>query len=128
MFGFINRFLNRRAQGAQATPPQADAQVVAGHSGKPLLGRILARPRLSTVPGAIVRSRARRAMPGGAARHAAAASASSRPRAFWISVDPQDIRRTAMAGTPSEVCEVLEQLLAMQTNQQSGGQSPSLAA
>jgi hypothetical protein len=35
-------------------------------------------------------------------------------RAFWISVDPLDMRRAAMAGTPREVCEVLDQLLAMQ--------------
>lgn len=106
MLGFLDRFLSRRmAFGRQG-----------GVTRKQPQDGLLACPRASVVPGAIVRSRARRALGTSAdtSRHAPAARAHSPARAFWISVDPQDTRRTVMSGTPKEVCEVLDELLAMQ--------------
>ncbi len=105
MFGFLDRFLTRRtALGMQGGLTRKQA-----HEG------LQACPRASVVPGAIVRSRARRALaaPADMSRHAPLARKSNPARAFWISVDPQDARRTVMAGTPREVCEVLDELLAM---------------
>jgi hypothetical protein len=107
MLGFLDRFLTRRsALGSQGGVTRKQQP----HDG------LLACPRASVVPGAIVRSRARRALGISAdtGRHAPAARAHSPARAFWISVDPQDTRRTVMSGTPKEVCEVLDELLAMQ--------------
>jgi hypothetical protein len=106
MLGFIDRFLTRHiAFGLQGgltrkTPPEG----------------VLACPRASVVPGAITRSRARRAAGASAdtGRHAPAVRKHGPARAFWISMDPQDARRTVMSGTPKEVCEVLDELLAMQ--------------
>lgn len=111
MFGFIHRILNTcTAFRAPACPPTPKSQ-----------GRLPASPRASTMPGAILRSRVRRALAGQVQRlaHRQAGTAQARvpggqPRPFWISVDPQDLRRTVMAGTPREVCEVLDELLAMQ--------------
>ena len=106
MFGFLDRFLTRRT----ALGPQG------GLTRKQAQEGLLACPRASVVPGAIVRSRARRAQATSAdtGRHAPMARKGGPARAFWISVDPQDTRRTVMAGTPREVCEVLDELLAMQ--------------
>ena len=105
MLGFLDRFLTRRS----AFASQRGLTRAPTHEG------LLACPRASVVPGAIVRSRARRAL-GAAdtARHTPAAREPGPARAFWISVDPQDTRRTIMSGTPKEVCEVLDELLAMQ--------------
>jgi hypothetical protein len=109
MFGFLDRFLIRRtAPGRQGGLIRKQA-----HEGLP------ACPRASVVPGAIVRSRARRALaaPADVGRHVPVARKGGPARAFWISVDPQDARRAVMSGTPREVCEVLDELLAMQENQ-----------
>jgi hypothetical protein len=106
MLGFLDRFLSRRmAFGLQGGVTRKQP-----HDG------LLASPRASVVPGAIVRSRARRALGTSVdtSRHAPTVRANSPARAFWISVDPQDTRRTVMSGTPKEVCEVLDELLAMQ--------------
>lgn len=112
MLGFIDRFLTRH--------------ILTRHMAFGLQGRLTCKtahegvafacPRASVIPGAITRSRARRA--GGSSadmgRHAPAVRKHGPARAFWISVDPQDARRTVMSGTPREVCEVLDELLAMQ--------------
>lgn len=106
MFGFIDRFLTRRAaQGLQG-----------GLTRKQVADGMPACPRASVVPGAIVRTRARRAMAASAdlGRHASAVRMARPARAFWISVDPEDARRAVMSGTAREVCEVLDELLAMQ--------------
>lgn len=107
MLGFIDRFLARHmAFGFQAGLTRKTTHA----------GAVLACPRASVVPGAITRSRARRAVGASAdtGRHAPAVRKQGPARAFWISVDPQDTRRTVMSGTPKEVCEVLDELLAMQ--------------
>jgi hypothetical protein len=106
MLGFLDRFLTRRT----AFGRQGGVNRKQPHDG------LLACPRASVVPGAIVRSRARRALGTSVdmGRHAPAARENGPARAFWISVDPQDARRTVMSGTPKEVCEVLDELLAMQ--------------
>jgi hypothetical protein len=109
MLGFLDRFLSRRmAFGLQGGVTRKQP-----HDG------LLASPRASVVPGAIVRSRARRAVaaPADMGRHVPVARKGAPARAFWISVDPQDARRAVMSGTPREVCEVLDELLAMQETQ-----------
>lgn len=107
MLGFLDRFLTRHMVfGLQGGLTRKATQE----------GVVLAGPRASVVPGAITRSRTRRALGASAdtGRHAPAVRTHSPARAFWISVDPQDARRTVMSGTPKEVCEVLDELLAMQ--------------
>ena len=107
MLGFIDRFLTRH----MAFGPQGGLTRKTASEGV-----VLACPRASVVPGAITRSRARRAVSASAdsVRHAPVVRKHGPARAFWISVDPQDARRTVMSGTPKEVCEVLDELLAMQ--------------
>lgn len=106
MFGFIDRFLTRRT----ALRLQGGLTRKQTHEG------LSACPRAPVVPGAIVRSRARRASAASAdvSRHASSTRKNNPARAFWISVDPLDARRAVMSGTPREVCEVLDELLAMQ--------------
>lgn len=107
MLGFIDRFLTRH----MTFGLQGGLTRKAAHEGV-----VLACPRASVVPGAITRGRARGAAGASAdtGRHAPGVRKHGPARAFWISVDPQDARRTVMSGTPKEVCEVLDELLAMQ--------------